>query len=77
MIAVTATKLRNNLFELLAQVSKGETIAVRRNGEEVALLVPPKKDDWRERMKSAPKLLVPPEEAFASLEHEAEWEALL
>jgi len=77
MITVTATKLRNNLFELLAQVSKGEVITVRKNGEEVALMVPPQKGDWRERMKIVPKLLVPPEQAFASMENEKEWEDYL
>ena len=77
MITVTATKLRKNLFDLLVQVSKGEIIAIQRKGEEVALIVPPKKGDWRERMKIVPKLLVPPEQAFASLETEEEWEDYL
>ena len=77
MIAVTATKLRNNLFDLLDQVSKGEVITVQRNGEEVALLVPPKKSDWRDRMTIIPKLLVPPDQAFAPMENEEEWEDYL
>jgi prevent-host-death family protein len=68
MIKVTATALRNNLFELLAKVSKGEFITIQRNGKEVAMIVPPRKNDWRESMKIKPKLLAPPEQAFSPLE---------
>lgn len=68
MIEVTATKLRNNLFEFLAKVSKGETIVIQRNGENVALVVPPHKVDWRNKIRSKIKLLVPPDIAFRPLE---------
>jgi prevent-host-death family protein len=72
MVKVTATNLRNNLFELLAQVSEGETITIQRNGEEVAMLIPTQKKDWREKMTIIPKLLAPPEQVFAPMEDE--WE---
>ena len=75
MIEVSATKLRNNLFEFLTKVSKGETISVKRNGKDVALIVPPKKEDWRDKMRTKVKLLVPPGEAFAPMEDE--WEDYL
>ena len=68
MIVVSATKLRSNLFEFLAKVSEGETIAVRRNGEITALVMPPSKKDWRSKMKSKVKFMVPPDEAFAPIE---------
>lgn len=68
MIVVSATKLRNNLFEYLVKVSKGETITIQRNGENVALVVPPPKKDWRDKMRTKVKLLTTPEEAFAPME---------
>ncbi|MCU0287389.1 MAG: type II toxin-antitoxin system prevent-host-death family antitoxin [Acidobacteria bacterium] len=68
MIEVTATKLRNNLFEFLAQISKGEIIVIQRNGENVALMVPPKKEDWRNKIRSKIKFLTPPSLAFKPLE---------
>jgi prevent-host-death family protein len=68
MIEVSATKLRNNLFEFLTKVSKGETISVKRNGEDVAFMVPPKKEDWRDKMRTKVKFLVPPDKAFAPME---------
>jgi prevent-host-death family protein len=68
MIEVTATKLRNNLFDFLAKVSQGETIVIRRNGKNVALVVPPQKEDWRDKMSSKIKLLVSPDTAFNPLE---------
>ncbi|MCP5053211.1 MAG: type II toxin-antitoxin system prevent-host-death family antitoxin [bacterium] len=68
MIKVNATTLRKNIFELLAKVSEGESITIQRNGEEVAMLVPTQKEDWREKMKVKPKFLVPPEEAFTPVD---------
>ncbi len=68
MIKVSATKLKNNLFEFLDRVSRGETITVQLNGEDVALITPLQKEDWREKMKTKAKLLVPPAEAFAPLD---------
>jgi prevent-host-death family protein len=68
MIVVSATKLRNNLFDFLARVSKGETITIQRNGEDVAIVVPPKKENWQDKMSVKAKLLVSPKEAFSPLE---------
>ncbi|MCP4149193.1 MAG: type II toxin-antitoxin system prevent-host-death family antitoxin [bacterium] len=68
MIEVSATKLRNNLFELLARVANGESITVQRNGEKVAIVMPVKEKDWRENNNIKAKLLVPPDEAFAPME---------
>ncbi|MGD2088930.1 MAG: type II toxin-antitoxin system Phd/YefM family antitoxin [Candidatus Aminicenantes bacterium] len=68
MIVVSATKLRSNLFEYLAKVSKGETITIQRNGKDVARVVPSQKEDWRDKMRKKVKLLVPPDEVFAPME---------
>jgi len=66
MIVVSATNLRNNLFGFLAKVADGETIAIHRNGENFATVVPPRKDDWRDKIRSQVRCRVPLEEAFAS-----------
>lgn len=68
MIVVSATKLRSNLFEFLSKVAGGETLTIQRNGEDVAIVTPPKIKNWRDNRKTKAKLLVPPEEAFAPLE---------
>ena len=68
MIKVTATKLRNNLFKLLSKVAKGETITIHRNGELIAMLVPVKRRNWRDRIRKKPKLLVTVDKAFAPME---------
>jgi prevent-host-death family protein len=68
MIVVSATKFRNNLFDLLARVSKGETITIQRNGEDVAKLMPPKKENWQDKMSVKARLLVSSNEAFSPLE---------
>ena len=68
MTIVSATKLRNNLFEYLSRVSKGETITIKRNGKNIAVVVPAKKEDWRNKMKAKVKILVPADEAFAPLD---------
>lgn len=68
MIVVNATTLRNNLFDYIAKVSKGETITIRRNGEDLAMVVPPPKKDWRSNMRTKIKLLVPVEIAFSPMQ---------
>ena len=68
MIKVSATKLRNNLFEYLNKVAQGETIVIQRNKQEVARLVSVPKADWRENMKVQPKVLVSPKDLIKSLE---------
>jgi len=68
MITVSATKLRNNLFNYLEKVVNGEIIMIYRNNKEVAKLVPPNISNWRKQMKIKPKLLVPPEEIIKPIE---------
>jgi len=69
MIEVSATKLRNNLFDYLDKASEGETIIIRRNNREVARLVPTQQADWREKMRTKPKLLVTPEMLIEPMEN--------
>ncbi len=62
MIKVSATKLRNKLFDYLDKAAEGETIVVKRNNQEVACLVPLRQTNWRDKMNIKPKLLTSPEE---------------
>lgn len=68
MTVVSATKLRNHLFEFLAMVSKGETITIQRNGEDVGIIVPARKEDWQDKMTVKAKLLVPSDQAFSPMD---------
>jgi len=68
MIVVSATKLRQNLFELLEKAVNGETIVIQRNNEEVARLVSFRRTNWRERMTIKPEILVPPDELLKPIE---------
>ncbi len=68
MILVSATKLRNNLFEYLDKTAKGEIIIIQRNNEEVARLVPAHKVNWRNKMGVKLRILVEPEELIKPLE---------
>ena len=68
MISVSATKLRNNLFEYLDKISEGEIIIIQRNNEEVARLVPARKVNWRDKMTVKPEIVVAPEELIKPLE---------
>ena len=68
MIKITATKLRNNLFEYLDKASAGETIVIQRNNQEVARIVPTHQIDWRDKMSIKPELLVSPEELIKPME---------
>ena len=62
MIKVSATKLRNNLFDYLDKAAEGETIIIQRNNREVARLIPTQQGNWRDNMTSTLQLLVSPEE---------------
>ena len=62
MIKVSATKLRNKLFDYLDKVAEGETVVIQRNKQEVARLVPIGQINWRDKMNIKPKLLTLPEE---------------
>ncbi len=68
MIKVSATKLRNNLFDYLDRATEGETIVVQRNNREVARLVPIRQANWRDKMSIKPKLLATPEEIIKPIE---------
>jgi len=48
MLTVTATTLRNNIFEYLGKVKRGETVTVILNKKEAARLVPVHRGDWRD-----------------------------
>ena len=68
MIKVSATKLRNNLFDYLNKASKGETIIIQRNNVEVACIVPTRRANWRDKMTIKPKIMVEPEELIKPVE---------
>ncbi|MBU2512198.1 type II toxin-antitoxin system Phd/YefM family antitoxin [bacterium] len=68
MIIVSASKLRNNLFEYLDKVSAGETIVVKRHKKEIARLIGFGGSDWRNDMSIKPKIIVPPEELIQPLD---------
>ncbi len=68
MIKVSATKLRNNLFEYLDKASDGETIVIQRNNKDVARLIPTYNINWREKMSVKPELLVSSEELIKPIE---------
>ena len=68
MITITATKLRNNLFNYLEKVVNGETILIYRNKKEVAKLVPPNISNWRDRTKIKLEILVDPDELIKPIE---------
>ena len=68
MIKVSATKLRNSLFEYLDKAAAGETIVIQRNNQDVARIVPTHQIDWRDKMSIKPELLVTPEELIKPIE---------
>ncbi len=68
MIKVTATKLRNNLFDYLDKASEGETIIIQRNNKEVARLIPTRQANWRDKMTIKPQIVVAPEEFIKPVE---------
>jgi len=68
MLTVSATKLRNNLFEYLDKVASGETIVIQRNNQEVARLISTKQINWRDKMTITPRILVSPEELIQPME---------
>lgn len=69
MRTVSATKLRDHLFDYLEQAAAGEIIIIQRNNREIACLMPLQQTDWRERMTDTPRLLVTPEELCQPLDY--------
>ena len=65
---VTTTELRKNLFAIFDKVAQGETVTVTRGGRPVARVCPAGPTDWRAGVRQQPRLLVPPEEAFAPMD---------
>lgn len=68
MITISATKLRNNLFDYLDKVAEGETVVIKRNNLEVARLLPLQKPNWRSNISIKPKILVSPDELIKPIE---------
>lgn len=68
MTTITATQLRNHLFETLQEVSKGETVTIEWNGKEVGRIIPIQSGNWRKKMRLRPRLRVSPEKAFEPLD---------
>jgi prevent-host-death family protein len=73
MIKISATILRNNLFEYLDRASQGETIVIQRNNQDVARIIPIHQIDWRDKMSIKPELLVSPEELIEPIEDICEY----
>lgn len=54
IIRVSATKARNNFFELLNQVAMGQEVLIEKDSQEVALLSPAKRrTDWQALLKAS------------------------
>lgn len=68
MLTVTASKLRNNIFEYLGKVKQGETVTVILNKKETARLVPVNHGDWRDGLQEEVELNCSPEELMAPLD---------
>ena len=68
MIKVTATKLRNSLFDYLDKAAKGETIIIERSKKEVARLIPTRQANWRDKMTIKAQIRVSPKELIKPLE---------
>jgi len=68
MLTVTATTLRNNIFEYLGKVEQGETVTVILNKKEAARLVPVHHVDWRDGLQQEIELHCSPDELMAPIE---------
>lgn len=68
MLTVSATNLRNDLFNYLDKVELGEIVVIQRNNQEIARLVPTTQGNWRDRMTTQVRLLVMPEELIQPLD---------
>lgn len=68
MRTISATNLRNDLFNYLDKVAAGEVIIIQRNNQEVARLVPVAQGNWRDKMSVKARLLVSAEELIQPVE---------
>lgn len=56
-IKISATKARNNFFELLNQVALGKHVIIEKDKKEIAILSPRKNEfDWKAFRKAAQKV---------------------
>ena len=67
METISASKLRNNLFNYLEKVANGETIVIKLHKQEVAQLIPTKKTDWRDQVGVKVEILVSFDELIAPM----------
>ncbi len=57
IMRVSATKARNNFFELLNQVALGMQVVIEKDNKEIAVLGPKKqKTDWAALLKASKKV---------------------
>ena len=68
MNTVTATKLRNNLFDYLDKVKQGRSIIVLRKKNKAARLVPVAQTDWRDGMSEHIKIVGSPNELITPID---------
>lgn len=68
MLTVSATKLRNDLFNYLDKVESGEVVVIQRNNQEIARLVPTVQGNWREKMTVNVRLLAPATDLIQPME---------
>jgi prevent-host-death family protein len=68
MIKVSASNLRNNLFEYLDRVSQGESIVIERNKQEIGRLMPLRNTNWRNKMSHKLVLKTTPDDLILPLE---------
>ena len=69
MLTVSVSHFRQRLFHYLEQAAAGETIVIQRNQREVARLVAPTPpQNWRNKLKHPPQLLVAPEDLLQPLD---------
>ena len=69
MLTVTASKLRNNIFEYLGKVAQGETVTIILNKKETAMLVPVKRGDWRDSLHQEIKLNCSPDKLLTPMDN--------
>lgn len=68
MLTVTASKLRNHIFEYLGKVNQGETVTIILNKKETAMLVPIKRGNWRDGLQQEIELHCSPEKLIAPMD---------
>ena len=67
MKTVSASLFRQQLFQYLNDVDKGEVIVIEKHGRPVGKLVPAGATNWRDGVTATASLRVPTDEAFEPL----------